>query len=198
MYRFDHDWFSRNIENLQRIFASYRGTSPLNILEIGAFEGRSTVWFLDNVPNCNVTTIDTWLGGKDHSPDNPEINFAQVLSNFQYNTEKFKDRLDVYVGNSFDALTSLIAKRKTFDFVYVDGSHTAIDVNLDLILSFKLLNVPGILYCDDYYWGFNEMSIYETPKLGIDSFVNVYGNKLMPLVELNSIAAVYMKVKDED
>lgn len=196
MYKFDHDWFSRNIGNLRRIFSGYSGINPPNILEVGAFEGRSTVWFLDNVSNCTVTTIDTWKGGKDHSPDNPEINFFNVKSNFQHNTEKFKDRLTVCETNSFDALNNLICKNKKFDFVYVDGSHTAIDVNLDLILSFKLLNVPGILYCDDYYWGFNEMSIYETPKLGIDSFVNVYGNKLTPLVELSSIAAAFMKVSE--
>ena len=194
MYKFEHDWFGRNIGNLETIFRSYQGTEPPKILEIGAFEGRSTVWFFDNLPGCKVTTMDTWQGGKEHLPTNRAINFTRVKNNFYHNTEKFKDRLEVFESTSFEALMKLIIRGEDFDFVYIDGSHEAIDVNLDLVLSFKLLKTPSVIYCDDYYWGFNEMSIYDTPKLGIDSFVNVYGNKLMPIIELSSIAAVYMKV----
>jgi predicted O-methyltransferase YrrM len=196
MYKFDHDWFSNNIPQLQKIFAGYNGNNP-RILEIGAFEGKSTVWFLENISNCTVTTIDTWLGGKDHSPDNPEINFSDVKRNFEHNIRLFSDRLDVIESKSFNALLYMINREtEKFDFVYVDGSHTAIDVHMDLCLSFELLKVGGLLYCDDYFWGFNEFSVYDSPKLGIDSFVNVYGNKLRPLIGLSNAVAVYMKTED--
>jgi predicted O-methyltransferase YrrM len=201
MYRFDHDWFSNNIPNLTRLFAGFKGDKPPRILEIGAFEGRSTVWFLDNVPGCHVTTIDTWKGGKDHDPENPEIDWKTVEENFKHNIKDFGTRVSVYPTSSFQALSNMVKNRSSFfefhfDFVYVDGSHTAADVNLDLILSFKLLNVGGLIYCDDYLWGFNEFPVYDCPKLGIDSFVNVYADKLMPLQGFTNNAAIYMKVKE--
>jgi predicted O-methyltransferase YrrM len=193
MYKFKHDWFSNNIENLSKIFSHYRSAIPPNILEIGAFEGRSTVWFLENVSDCSVTTIDTWAGGNDHDPNNTEISFIDAESNFYHNIGYYRDRVAVFKDTSYNALTNLINSNKTFDFVYVDGSHTAIDVNLDLILSFKLLNLGGILYVDDYFWGFNDQSIYNSPKLGVDSFVNVYANKLTSVEFLQNNAAVYIK-----
>jgi predicted O-methyltransferase YrrM len=194
MYKFDHDWFSTNIPNLTKLFGGYRGLEAPHILEIGAFEGRSTVWFLDNVPGCHVTTIDTWKGGKDHDPNNPEINWKSVKENFDHNVQG--KNVEVLRATSFEALSAMCTRNLRFDFVYVDGSHTAADVNLDLILSFKLLKVGGIIYCDDYLWGFNEFAVYDCPKLGIDSFTNVYGDKLSPLVGVNNNAAVYMKVKE--
>jgi predicted O-methyltransferase YrrM len=193
MYKFDHDWFSPNIPNLTRLFAGFKGEDA-QILEIGAFEGRSTVWFLDNVAGCHVITIDTWKGGKDHDPNNPEINWNTVKENFDHNTKG--KNVEPLRATSFEALTDMCKRNLKFDFVYVDGSHTAADVNLDLILSFKLLKVGGLLYCDDYLWGFNEFPIYDCPKLGIDSFVNVYADKLMPLHGFNNNAAIYMKVKE--
>lgn len=195
MYKFDHDWFSTNIPNLTKLFGGYRGEKGPNILEIGAFEGRSTVWFIDNIPGSFVTTIDTWEGGKDHDPNNPEINWKTVFSNFNHNVRE--KNVAAIQSTSFDALTAMIKEDyDKFDFVYIDGSHTAADVNLDLILSFKLLKVGGLIYCDDYLWGFNEFPIYDCPKLGIDSFVNVYADKLMPIVGLNNNAAVFQKVKE--
>lgn len=196
MYKFEHDWFSQNIPNLEKIFKGYQNQSGPNILEIGALEGRSTVWFLENMPNSKVTTIDTWKGGKDHSPENPEINFSRIKEHFDFNTAMFRDRVEAIQSNSFDGLISLYKRQEKFDFVYVDGSHTAMDVNTDLILSFKLLNVNSIIYCDDYYWGFNDASQYDSPKLGIDSFVNVYANKLVPMVGLANNAIAFIKVAE--
>lgn len=195
MYKFDHDWFSPNIPNLTRLFAGFKGDNAPQILEIGAFEGKSTVWFLDNVQDCFVTTIDTWMGGKDHDPNNPEINWKTVKDNFDHNVKG--KNIKVIHTTSFEALMNIYRHQQSqFDFVYVDGSHTAADVNLDLILSFKLLKTGGLIYCDDYLWGFNEFPVYDCPKLGIDSFVNVYADKLRPLHGFTNNAAIYMKVKE--
>jgi len=196
MYRFDHDWFSPNLNNLNRIIGGYQNPKPPKVLEIGALEGMSAVWFLENLPGCHVTTIDTWKGGKDHDPNNPEINFKRIKENFEHNISNFKDRVTAIESTSFDGLISLIKDNEKFDFVFIDGSHTAIDVNTDLILAFKLLNVGAIIYCDDYLWGVNEFTTYDCPKLGIDSFVNTYLNKLKPLIGLSNNAAVYMKVSE--
>jgi predicted O-methyltransferase YrrM len=144
-----------------------------------------------------VTTIDTWKGGKDHDPENPEIDWKTVKENFDHNIKEFADRVKFFPFDSYRALSIInVTHKEKFDFVYVDGSHTAADVNLDLILSFRVLKVGGLIYCDDYLWGFNEFPIYDCPKLGIDSFVNVYADKLMPLQGFTNNAAIYMKVKE--
>ena len=195
-YRFEHDWFSNNIENLTKIFKGYSNPNPPRILEIGSLEGRSSVWFLDNIPESRITCVDTWAGGKDHSEDNPEIHFGRIKSNFDYNVSKFGNRVEPIQSTSFQAMTWMITEGRTYDFIYIDGSHTAEDVNLDMILAFKLMKPGSVIYADDYYWGFADQTIYDSPKLGIDSFVNVYADRLQPLHGLGNNGIAFMKVKE--
>ena len=204
MYKFDHDWFSQNINNLSHLLNGHK-ESKINILEIGSFEGRSTVWFLENTA-CNITCIDTWEGGEDHDKENPEIDFATVKENFDHNTKEFEDRVTIVRGNSFKSLVNLqLFNSMKFDMVYVDGSHKAKDVLADLVLSWPMLNPGALIYCDDYYWGFYKDDLvkfphldptYDSPKLGIDAFVSVYRNKIKPLVGLSNNAAVFVKVAE--
>lgn len=195
-YRFEHDWFSNNIENLTRIFQGYSNSKPPTILEIGSLEGRSSVWFLEHVRGSYVTCVDTWSGGKDHDPNNPEIDFNRIKSNFDHNVSFFGDRVEAIQSTSFQAMTQMIFEGRVYDFVYIDGSHTAADVNLDMILAFKLMKPGSVIYADDYYWGFNDRPIYDSPKLGIDSFVNVYADRMQPLYGLGNNGIAFMKVKE--
>jgi predicted O-methyltransferase YrrM len=41
---------------------------------------------------------------------------------------------------------------QTYDFIYVDGDHTAYGVIKDAIASYECLNVGGIIAFDDYQW----------------------------------------------
>ncbi len=194
-YRFDHDWFSPNIQNLISLSKGYE-KEPLSILEIGAFEGMSTVFLAQHFAASSITTVDTWQGSQEHQ-NNPGIDFTKAKSNFEHNISFWNKRITPIQGNSFDVLIDLYRQKRRFDFVYVDGCHDAPSVNSDLILSFKMLNVGGLIYCDDYFWGFNEREdfVFETPKNGIDAFVSVYGNKLKTVRGLTNNAAVFVKVK---
>jgi predicted O-methyltransferase YrrM len=77
-------------------------------------------------------------------------------------------------------LAKLIAggMSKTFDFVYIDGSHTTPDVLADLVLCFELCRHEGLIICDDYLWTDNHPNPLTRPKMGIDSFLNCYGDKI--------------------
>ena len=56
-------------------------------------------------------------------------------------------------GDSASALASLLpTASSSFDFIYVDGSHRASEVFLDVSLSFRLLKRGGIMLLDDYKW----------------------------------------------
>ena len=179
------------------------GDRNFEILELGSLEGKSTCWFLENIPSCKIVCVDTWEGGVDHDKNNHEINFENIKNNFDHNVSQFGDRVEVMQMTTYDAMIQLYLQNRKFDMVYVDASHTAIDVNCDLVMSWKLLKNNALIYCDDYYWGFNQIdlnrvpnlnSVYDSPKLGIDSFVNTYRNRLNPVIGLQNNAAVFVKV----
>src|SRR5262245_40452971 len=49
MPNFTVDWHSHNISHWRRILERYRGQVGVRVLEIGSYEGRSTVWLLENI-----------------------------------------------------------------------------------------------------------------------------------------------------
>lgn len=67
------DWFTRNIPIWEVALASYKGRLDIHYLEIGAFEGRSGMWMLDNIlthPSSRMTVIDPFyrFRGRDIEP----------------------------------------------------------------------------------------------------------------------------------
>ena len=78
-YKFNYnDWFSENIVVWEKIVNKI---TEINYLEIGSFEGRSTVFIkeLDNLKY--LMAIDTFQGSDEHK----DINFDKVYENFKYN-----------------------------------------------------------------------------------------------------------------
>ena len=59
-YKYTENWFS--FSDLEQ-FLPLNTQEELHILEIGSFEGKSTIWFLENIlqnPNSTITCIDPW------------------------------------------------------------------------------------------------------------------------------------------
>lgn len=150
-------------------------------LEIGAFEGRSTVWFAENMlqDGGSIVSIDTWEGGEEHKASGEDM--KSVEERFDHNrgvfTAKFPKR---YVcktkQSSYDALAAL-AGPPQFDFVYVDGSHTARDVLTDAIMAWPLIKPDGVMVFDDYMWGDPKNPLHR-PKIAVDAFTNIFGGEL--------------------
>jgi hypothetical protein len=70
------------------------------------------------------------------------------------------------------------AKNKdTFDFIYIDGDHTAYGVMKDAVNAYECLSIGGILAFDDYMWPSGK-GVYNEPKVAIDAFLAVYGNRI--------------------
>jgi len=140
---FTSDWFSHNIPHLTQTLSCVSHIP--NILEIGSWEGRSTIWFLQHFPNSSIVCVDTWQGGVEHQS---LISLPHIETNFLENTRNFQDRITILKGKSQEQLFTL--QPESFDIIYVDGSHEAPDVLSDVILSFHLLKKNGILLLDDY------------------------------------------------
>lgn len=163
---YTQDWFSYYIPLWEKLLAPLVG-KPIRALEIGVFEGRSTVWLLDHIlthPEATLTWIDTFAGGADHAG----LDLTGLEQRFRANTARFGAKVSGHVGRSQDLLRKLTGEQ--FDLIYIDGSHEAADVLADAVLTWPLLKPGGLLGFDDYGWrGFPEPE--RCPALGIDGFL---------------------------
>jgi predicted O-methyltransferase YrrM len=64
-----------------------------------------------------------------------------------------------------------------YDFIYIDGSHTAKDVLTDACMAWPLLKQGGLMVFDDYLWG-DSRDILHRPKLAVDVFTNIFTESL--------------------
>jgi len=170
---FTNNWFEITaIKNFEKYVLPL---APKNALEIGCYEGRATVWLLENT-KAILTVIDTFEGSKEHGDE------STLFDRFSENIKPFNGRIWVLEGASQDRLKML--DRDYYDFIYIDGSHQASDVLEDAVLAFPLLKSGGMIIFDDYTWGVG-MPFYDIPAPGIDAFLTVYGNQIKVL-EQNS------------
>ncbi|HEX9060843.1 MAG TPA: class I SAM-dependent methyltransferase [Clostridia bacterium] len=151
MADFSVDWFSANIPHWEKVLSVYKDKHNLRFLEIGCFEGRATLWLLENILtglNSKITVIDTFSGSWEHKNMR---NIGTLKEQFMANIEPYKNKVDILQGKSQDFFPS--ADKNYFDFIYVDGSHNAIDVLRDGMASWDMLKRGGILIFDDFNWG---------------------------------------------
>jgi predicted O-methyltransferase YrrM len=185
-YKFSIDWFSDNIPVWEQVLSKYKDAKNLQFLEIGCFEGKCTVWLLENIltnRSSKITCIDTFEGSIEHHANDKYKTFLPTLyDTFCHNMSYFADQVTIKQGKSQDVLKGLNDK---YDFIYIDGDHHASSVIEDAVLSFGLLKNGGIMIFDDYLWGVelanpNKINL-NIPKNAIDSFLHLYSNKLKVL-----------------
>jgi SAM-dependent methyltransferase len=175
------DWFSNNIPIWDQVFdlAKLKGKENIKFLEIGCFEGRATNYLLENIltgEGSEIHVVDTFEGSREEAGMKWDDNydFDALYNKFKRNVSKYEDRVKIHRGMSGDILKSDFEK-DTFDFIYIDGSHTAYDVLQDAILAHSLLKVGGIIIFDDFGWKDpNNLHPTNSPELGVTCFYNAY------------------------
>jgi predicted O-methyltransferase YrrM len=187
-YKFTENWFESDDLNK---FTPKGTQKELHILEIGSFEGKSTVWFLENLlqnQNSSITCIDPWTSYsqtndsfESYNSENTEWDFKNHKNTFLYNIKEsgFENKVNIIQGFSHEILPELIHKKK-FDIIFIDGNHTAPFVITDAVFSWYMLKPDGLLIFDDYQWGKSKNLVGTTlaPKLAIDSFVDCFSDYL--------------------
>ena len=183
-YQFTKDWFSQAEQVWPQLIPLLPGTpGQRNFLEIGSFEGRSSIWIAENMMAKDDTLhcIDTWEGGEEHG----EENMSEVEERFRHNlivaTEKLpRRRIFQHQGTSVQQLARWLVEvpedHATFDFIYIDGSHIAKDVLTDACMAWPLLKPKGLMVFDDYMWG-NPRDALHRPKIAIDAFTNIFAEE---------------------
>jgi predicted O-methyltransferase YrrM len=163
---YTQDWFTKHIPLWTHLLAPFKGKS-VHALEVGVFEGMSTVWLLENIlthPAATLTYVDTFRGGSDHAG----MDLSGLEERFLTNTARFRDKLIGLKGRSRDRLREL--PQGKFDLAYIDGSHEAADVRADADLAWPLVTRGGLVGFDDYGWrGFADPQ--RNPGPAIDSFL---------------------------
>jgi predicted O-methyltransferase YrrM len=165
-YRFSINFTAAHAESWQNHLGGLVGVAEARGLEIGCFEGSSTIWFLENVlthPDSRMACIDVFT---------PEIE-----ANFDHNVKRsgLGPRLVKHKGYSQDVLRTL--PYESFDFVYIDGCHLASCVMTDAVLSWDLLRAGGFMIFDDYLLKANAPPS-ERPQVGVDAFIEAFGPQL--------------------
>ena len=148
---------------LDEILNNYKNNPHLEFLEIGSNEGQTTIWLLENIlthETSKLTCIDT---------------FKDIYYYFIFNLSKFKNKINVIINNTKDALKQLsLYNLEKYDFIYINDDKLVI---INVILSFDLLKKDGILL-------FNNIVDY---KNEIDLFLSIYKNNIDIIFNENQI-----------
>ena len=181
-YQFTKDWFQWAPEVWKQLTPLLPHGVKRHFLEIGSFEGRSMAWIAENMmnPGDTLNCIDTWEGGEEHKADGEDM--GSVEARFDHNCQKVLAEWDVQItkckATSVQNLAHWLVEdpkdHPHFDFIYIDGSHTAPDVLTDACMAWPLLKPKGIMVFDDYLWG-NPRDALHRPKIAIDAFTNIFG-----------------------
>lgn len=184
---FEHDWFSENIPIWNNLLGYLRNAPSIRGIEIGSFEGRSACWLLQNIfthPTSQLTCIDLFEhdGEFEDIVEKMQLKISPELdleARFDENMAAIGagNRVRKMKGKSREILRTL--PLGSFDFIYIDGSHTTSDVLADAVLSFELLKENGILAFDDYRWNCFPDEPLRNPTKGIDAFLECYANEIV-------------------
>ena len=180
------NWFEEDaIYYFALMMRNFRNRENLKFLQIGTYTGDCSKWLLDNVltkQSSTLTDIDTWLGSNEAV--HKEMDFSDVEKVYDDKVSKYGNVIK-YKGTSESFLT--IAEENSFDFIYIDGDHTANAVYKDASLSFKALKVGGIIAFDDYDWCHDSKDPDLSPKIGIDKFIKEYLDKIYIYIFFNQV-----------
>ncbi len=181
--KYSVDWFSSNIPVLTEHLEPIAGHVNIRALEIGSFEGLSTMWFLNTIlthPTSRITCVDTFEGSPEHTDT---VDTTNLFDRFSTNLEEYKNeaRVSVFRNTSYQFfLENAASMQNTYDFIYIDGSHKASDVLTDAIFSFYMVKKGGYLIFDDYEWPVPLDEIYK-PGIAVDSFIACFRDQCKPL-----------------
>jgi predicted O-methyltransferase YrrM len=150
---------------------------PVKCLQVGAYTGDASLWLYQNLlshPDSHLVDIDTWEGSDE--PVHHQMNWQTVEDLYD---EKVKQGLKENKITKFKGTSDNFFKSNTqkFDFIYVDGDHTAYGVLKDAVSAYECLEVGGIIAFDDYEWSAG-LGVRNEPKMAIDAFSNIYCDRI--------------------
>ena len=130
------------------LFCALRQTATIRrILEIGTYDGETTLLLSKIFPEADIVTIDLpdddpILRGSYHRED-PTV-FRQFKQNQERNLRS--EKIEFIRQNSF-FLPSLVEGK--FDLIWIDGGHLYPEISWDVCNAYHLCEPGGWILCDD-------------------------------------------------
>lgn len=151
----------------------------ISALQIGAYTGDATVWMFENFllhPNSILTDVDTWRGSAEAIHNS--FDWDDVEATYDDKTHHYSSagKLIKFRGTSDDFFSASSFLNRKYDFIYVDGDHTARGVLKDGINALESCAKGGIVAFDDYTWKSGRGSTYD-PGPAIDALIVSYADK---------------------
>ena len=144
-----------------------------NILLIGSGDGRSALFFLNYLPDSQLTCIDRFK-------ESDEARFDRNLSEFAPRVRKLK-------GYSFASLNALRQEDCQFDVIFIAARHQREAMLLDNALSWPMLRKGGILIWDCYKRNRSSKPRWRRPTSAIDGFLLAYRGEYEALFRGNEM-----------
>jgi len=156
------EFFSVNAYNFYNHLSSLK--KNFKYLEIGSFEGGSAIYISRRFDESKIYCVDNWIKTEDGYS---KIDFNDVEKNFDFNIEQYSNIYKIKKSSDNFFSDNLI----NFDVIYIDGYHKASQVYKDCLNAWKVLNLDGILICDDYIWD-HYTEIKDNPCFAVNSFLS--------------------------
>lgn len=123
-------------------FLAENALKATTALQIGCYKGRSSIVIGENV-HSSLLDIDSFVGDYGNT-----LSAQDLASAYKLNVKSLLgSKIELMVGDSHEILKTL---NRTFDMIFIDGSHAYVDVKKDIELSIPLLNTGGLLCGHDY------------------------------------------------
>jgi len=184
-YKFTTDWFTEHIPHWLKTFnlVDKDIRKPLRILEVGAYEGRSTCWISDNMLthlDSRLDVIDTFEDWIDHPNETEDRVYRYFIQNISLS--KNPEKIKPYPGDSRVYLPSFLKEDRKYDFIYIDGNHNTENVISDGLAAYHLLKSDGVIIFDGYEFTQNNV---QTVKIAL--------NKLEKMLDIQPILTSWQR-----
>jgi len=150
-FAFTTTWTDQNIPYVAPLLGEFaRDRERIEYLEIGVYEGR-TLAFMDWLfpGKVHATIIDPWY---DPELDSSEDWYIGIEERFRANAARLAlPELEIHRSYSSYELPKFLQENRRFDLIYIDGSHSAWAVYVDLCYAAALIDTGGLIVLDDYW-----------------------------------------------
>ena len=139
---------SLEIEELLTILIIVRQIKPQKILEIGTYDGNTTLNIAANTfPEAVITTIDLPPEGLENISHSGKKE-PETFKKRQYLETKEESKVIQIYGDSAELDFSKLGG--PFDLVFIDGDHSQFYAYSDTVKSLSVLNPGGVIIWHDY------------------------------------------------
>lgn len=185
-FRFTRRWFRhRNQATWSTFFLKkFSNDRPMNMIQIGVFEGMDLVWCLQNIlghTNSRVLAIDPWIETTKLDADY----MNDVHDRAVHNLMPWRKKHVIMRGFSQNILPNISyqgieirgqqVKTGQFDLIVIDGDHNADAVYMDAILSLRLIKPGGWMVFDDVR---NRIPKKDHVQAGLDRFLGDHQDRV--------------------